>query len=117
MVPTNIVAKKSELKSKTFKQKKIITIEDIGAYNKFINLVNGEFDLYLKKGKGYLKVYFPNGCFSIVKFVNNDGIQFIEIKIEEKSKKASEVLMDKLMGIYSHARIFCGLKEFNYELL
>jgi len=75
-------------------------VKCIEIYNKFINWVIGEFDLYLKIESKDLKVYFPSGWFQIGFFIDaSDGIM-IEIKIEGKSKVTCEILMNRLEGIF-----------------
>jgi len=59
-------------------------IKTIDIYNTFINWLIGEFDLYQTEEFDGLKVYYPNGSFSIK--VLNKSEMGINIIIEIKSK-------------------------------
>ena len=43
-------------------------IQNIEVYNQFVNWLKGEFDLYLMEELDGLKVYYPNGLFSVMLF-------------------------------------------------
>ena len=56
----------SDIKLSKYNLVKIELVEDLRIYNKFINWVIGEFDLYLKNDESKeLKVYFSYGWFSV----------------------------------------------------
>ena len=40
-------------------------IQNIEVYNQFLNWLKGEFDLYLMEELDGLKVYYPNGLFTV----------------------------------------------------
>lgn len=81
---------------------KIVTVKDIKNYNKLINWVIGDFDLYLRNESSGLTVYFPCGQFSINKLdLENDEIQ-LEIKVDGRSMTNCQRMMDHLEIIYNH---------------
>ena len=73
--------------------KSVDIIED---YEKFLNLVKGEFDLFQKEEINELKVYFPNGWF-VVGLLNDDekNIEF-KINIKSKTLKSGKVIEAKI---------------------
>lgn len=75
-------------------------------YNKFINWVIGEFDLYIKNESNELKVYFPNGWFDIRSIDAINEHVHIEIKVEGKSKKTCKNIIRQLQNIYEHVLHF-----------
>tara|TARA_R110002049_G_scaffold279949_1_gene459067 strand:- start:18698 stop:19018 length:321 start_codon:yes stop_codon:yes gene_type:complete len=89
----------TDTKSSYYKLEKTIQVNNILVCDKFINWVIGEFDLYLKNESEELKVYFPNGWFCVKSFIKENRFFFIEIKIQGKSKVASEILMVRLIRI------------------
>lgn len=91
-----------------FNLKKRVPIKDDGVYERLVNWVIGEFDLYLKNESENLKVYFPNGCFSVTCFKYDGELGFIEIKVKGKSRIACNKMMNKLESIYNH--VLCLMK-------
>ena len=85
-----------------FQLKKEETIKIKGVYERLINWVSGEFDPYLKNESENLKVYFPNGWFSISNIKDENSNEFIEIKVEGKSRIACQKMMNQLECIYNH---------------
>jgi hypothetical protein len=75
-------------------------VRTVELYNKFINWVMGEFDLYLILESNILEVYFPNGKFSIKNYCTNN--YEMEIKITGKSTMACEKVKSQLNCIYNH---------------
>ncbi|MFI0429371.1 hypothetical protein [Mariniflexile sp. HMF6888] len=55
-------------KSNSFKLVKEVEVKNVEAYYMFINWVVDEFNLYLMNESEILKVYFPNGWFTISGF-------------------------------------------------
>lgn len=99
----NVKCTKINMKSPHFQIVEIIQLKNNTVFSGFVNWVTGEFDLFLQDedSKG-LKVYFPNGCFSIDRFENTD-IEFgVAMKVEGKSKVACQGMMNQLMQIYKH---------------
>lgn len=93
-----------------FQLKKVETINVKGIYERLINWVSGEFDLYLQNESDSLKVYFPNGSFSIRNVKGEKNQELIEIKVEGKSRKACQKMMDKLEDIYNHVFRFSEMR-------
>jgi hypothetical protein len=78
------------------------TIENIEIYNQFLNWLKGEFDLYLMEESDSLKVYFPNGLFSVTLFSDNEKDLFIEIKIKAKTLKTANQMVLRIETLYNH---------------
>jgi hypothetical protein len=98
-------------KSTCFELIKIAPAKNLDIYNKFTNWVIGEFDLYLMNESDDLKVYFPNGWFSIRNFyTNNNEALFVEIKIEGKSKITNKIMLKRLLCIYDQVVSIAELK-------
>lgn len=76
------------------------SIENIEIYNQFLNWLKGEFDLYLMEELDGLKVYFPNGLFSVTLFSKNEKDFSIEIKIMSKTLKTAHQMAVKIEIIY-----------------
>lgn len=72
----------------------------LDVYNKFVNWIAGEFDLYLMQEEQGLKVYFPDGWFTISNS-NNDSILILEIQVEAKSKMTYEKIVKKIQDVYN----------------
>lgn len=91
--------------------KKVEAIKTNGIYERLINWVSGEFDLYIKDESDILKVYFPNGWFSIRNFKDENNKEFIEIKVHGKSKIACEIFNNRILSIYNHVVQFYDFKS------
>lgn len=76
-------------------------IKTIDIYNTFINWLIGEFDLYQMEEFDGLKVYYPNGLFS-VKVLNKSemGINII-IEIKSKTLDSGMKIETQINMIYS----------------
>ena len=70
-------------------------------YNKFINWVSGEFDLYLQDESNGLDVFFPNGKLNIQKAKNNDNSIVAEINFESKIREQGADIINQIMTIYN----------------
>jgi hypothetical protein len=77
-------------------------IQNIEVYNQFLNWLKGEFDLYLMEELDGLKVYYPNGLFSVMLFSKNEKDFSIEIKIRSKTLKTANQMAAKIETIYCH---------------
>lgn len=97
-----------------FQLKKVETINANGVYERLVNWVTGEFDLFLQNESELLEVYFPNGWFSIRNFKNLKNQELIEIKVEGKSRIACQNIMSQLEIIYNHVIYFTELIENQY---
>lgn len=94
-----------------FHLKKEEIVKTNAVYERLINWVTGEFDLYLKNESEILKVYFPNGWFSIRNFKGEDNKELIEIKVEGKSRITCDKMMKQLQDIYNHVIRFHEVKS------
>lgn len=75
-------------------------IENIEFYYQFLNWLKGEFDLYLMEELDGLKVYYPNGLFSVTLFSKNENDLSIEIKIKSKTLKSVNEISSKIEIIH-----------------
>lgn len=62
-------------------------IKNIESYHKFVNWAESEFNLYLQEANSGLKVFYPNGYFSIHCLNKNEKGFYVELKITSKSLK------------------------------
>jgi hypothetical protein len=79
-------------------------IENIEFYDQFLNWLKGEFDLYLMEELDGLKVYYPNGLFSVTLFSKNKNDLSIEIKIKSKTLKSVNQVSSKIEIIHRRLR-------------
>ena len=77
-------------------------IESKDAYNKFLNWVQGEFDLYQMDEFEGVTVYYPNGWFTIKMVNKKNNIFYTEIYVKCKSKKVGLEICDKIELLYNH---------------
>lgn len=77
-------------------------IKSIEVYHKFLNWVQGEFDLCQIDEFEGLKVYYPNGCFTIKMINKNNEIVNIEINVNNKSRKIGLKTYQKIASLYDH---------------
>lgn len=77
------------------------SVETVDLFHKFSNWAQSEFDLYLQDTHhSGLKVYYPNGWFSI-QFINKNGNGlYIELKIESKSLKNVKKIEAQLNSLF-----------------
>ncbi len=75
-------------------------IENIEFYYQFLNWLKGEFDLYLMEELDGLKVYYPNGLFSVTLFSKNENDLSIEIIIKSKTLKSVNEISSKIEIIH-----------------
>ena len=104
-------------KADYFSLKKEEIIKTDGVYDRFVNWVTGEFDLNIMQESEILKVYFPNGWFSIVSHKNEMEQKVIQINVKGKSKIACEKIMIQLEHIYNHVVSFQHLKKESVYLI
>ena len=78
--------------------------ESIEFYDQFLNWLRGEFDLYLMEEFDGLKVYYPNGLFSVKLFSKNENDLFIEIEIRSKTLKSVNEVSSKIETVYAHLK-------------
>lgn len=77
-------------------------IKTIDIYYTFINWVSGEFDLYQMEEVDGLKVYYPNGWFSIEVLSESEIDLNIVIKIKSKKLDSGSKIEAQIKTIYSH---------------
>jgi hypothetical protein len=71
-------------------------------YNKFLNWISGEFDLYLQDEQNGLDVFFPGGKFNINKAVEAKKGIVVEINVESKNRSLADSITNKIMSIHKH---------------
>jgi hypothetical protein len=71
-------------------------------YDKFLNWLSGEFDLYLQDEQNGLEVFFSNGRFSIKKVAENKENIEIEINVKSKNLTIGSSIAHQIMSVYNH---------------
>ncbi|WP_452599697.1 hypothetical protein [Pontimicrobium sp. MEBiC01747] len=71
-------------------------------YNKFLNWISGEFDLYLQEEQNGLNVFFPGGKFNINKVTELKNDIVIEINVESKNLSQTKSITNKIISIHKH---------------
>ncbi|RTZ03119.1 hypothetical protein [Flavobacterium sp. GSP6] len=79
-------------------------VEKTEFYDQFINWLKGEFDLYLMEETDGLRVYYPNGMFTVKLVSKRENDFSIEIKIKSKNLKAANQISKKIETIHSHLK-------------
>ncbi len=77
-------------------------IKTIDVYDKFINWVRGEFDLFQMDELDGLKVYYPNGWFYIELLTESDLDLIIAIKIKSKTLDSGLKTEAQIQIIFNH---------------
>jgi hypothetical protein len=77
------------------------TFTSSNGYNKFINWVSGEFDLYLQDKSNGLDVFFPNGKLNIKKAIDQDNTLVAKINFESKLQNQGTDIINKIMALYN----------------
>jgi len=77
-------------------------IKNIEIYDKFLNWIKGEFDLYQMEEMNGLIVYFPNGWFSITVLSERELDLKIVIKIKSKTLNSGIKIETQVKKIYNH---------------
>jgi hypothetical protein len=72
---------------------------NIETYNKFLNWISGEYDLYLQDGKEDLKIYFPNGILKIEK--QNTNTITAEISFHTSNLNTGNSIINNVHSIYT----------------
>lgn len=70
-------------------------------YNKFLNWIRGEFDLYLQDEQNDLDVFFPNGNFNIKHLAENKEDILIEINVKSKDLRFMNVIINQITSIHN----------------
>lgn len=82
-------------------------MKSLDVYHKFLNWIKGEFDLYQMDELEGLKVYSPNGWFTINNISQSDEIINVEIFVKCKSKKSGLKIFQKIESTYCHLAAIC----------
>ena len=77
-------------------------IKTIDIYDTFINWVIGEFDLYQMEDLDGLKVYYPNGWFSITLLSESEKELNIKIIIKSKTLDSGLKIESQIKTIFSN---------------
>lgn len=79
----------------------LIKLDTFDFYDKFINWIKGEFDLYLMNESlsESLLVYFPNGCFSVKNISKNESFIMMEVKIESKTLDCGTKIANQITAV------------------
>ncbi|MDD7915320.1 hypothetical protein [Polaribacter ponticola] len=103
----------SELDNSNFQFSYVDCLNNLNDFDNLINWLSNEFILYLQEENQGMKVYFPNGWFTI-RFIK-DGKNSYEVLINSKSKftftKIKEELLQAIQR-FKHIK-----KEYSYEQL
>jgi len=75
------------------------SVDGIEAYEKFLNFVKGEFDLFQKEEINGLKVYFPNGWFIVEILKETESNIEFKINIKSKTLKSGKVVEAKINAL------------------
>lgn len=86
-------------------------IKNVEFYDQFINWLRGEFDLYLMEELDGLKVYYPNGLFSVTLFSKNENDLSIEIKIKSKRLESANQVASKIETIHNRLQKVFSKKD------
>jgi len=69
-------------------------------YNKFLNWISSEFDLYLQDELNGLEVFFPDGKFSIKPISENKNDILIEINVKSKNLNLMNLIGNQIISIH-----------------
>ncbi|MBD0824299.1 hypothetical protein [Aestuariibaculum marinum] len=93
----------TKTKPSNFQIKEIALVDSKIAYCRFLNWVIGEFDLFLKNEESEaLKVFFPNGWFSISCFQNTEKELNVALQVEGKTEATCQSMMKQIKSIHKH---------------
>ncbi|WP_430410432.1 hypothetical protein [Kordia sp.] len=70
-------------------------------YDKFLNWVSGEFDLYLQDESNGLHVFFPEGTFHIKNGDEKGNTVTAEIHLKSKVLQKGIDMIDEIMSVYN----------------
>jgi hypothetical protein len=88
---------------------KIIHTESIlnkAEFNRFINWVSAEYELYLQDNQNGLKIYFPGICLQISEKTYKNNLLIFEIKIQSKYEKNGIQISNQVLSILNHLKHF-----------
>lgn len=70
-------------------------------YEKFLNWVSGEFDLYLQDESNGLHVFFPEGKFHIKTDTQSEKPVIAEIHLKSKVLQKGIDMIEEIMSVYN----------------
>ncbi|WP_298530949.1 hypothetical protein [uncultured Algibacter sp.] len=79
-------------------------------FNKYLNWVSGEFELYLQEHSNGLKVYFPGGLLIIQSIESNSNEVKFKIVVSSKNKQNALSIKNTAETILSHLILLEQLK-------
>ena len=88
---------------------KIIHTESIlnkAEFNRFINWVSAEYELYLQDNQNGLKIYFPGICLQISEKTYENSYLNFEIKIQSTCEKNGIQISNQVLSILNHLKHF-----------
>lgn len=88
---------------------KIIHTESISnkaEFNRFLNWVSAEYELYLQDNQNGLKIYFPGICLQISEKGYGNGLVNFEINIQSKYEKNGIQISNQVLSILNHLKHF-----------
>ncbi len=79
----------------------LIKLDTIDFYDKFLNWIEGEFDLYLMNvlHRESLLIYFPNGYFSIKNISKTEDFVIVEVKIESRTLDCGTKIANQITAV------------------
>ncbi|MDO6760004.1 hypothetical protein Q4566_07305 [Tamlana sp. 2_MG-2023] len=92
-----------------YQLKKVEAIRTKNNYERLVNWLCGEFDLYLKNESEVLTIYFPNGWLNVRSF--KDKYENVEIIVAGKSKISCQKIMEKVEHVFNHVIRFSEIKS------
>lgn len=88
---------------------KIIHTESIlnkAEYNRFLNWVSAEYELFLQDNQNGLEIYFPGICLQISEKAYENGLLNFEIDIQSKYEKNGIQISNQVLSILNHLKHF-----------
>ena len=81
----------------------IESISNKALYEKFLNWVSGEFDIFLQDHLNGLQIFFPGGYFNITETKANNKINGFKIMVKSKYKQKGIQINNQVYTILNHA--------------
>lgn len=78
------------------------SISSKALYEKFLNWVSGEFELYLQDKLDGLKIFFPGGYLYITETRTNNNTLGLKIMVNSKCKQKGEQINNHVYSIFNH---------------
>ncbi|GAA4942584.1 hypothetical protein GCM10023314_14670 [Algibacter agarivorans] len=71
-------------------------------YEKFLNWVSGEFELYLQERLNGLQIFYPGGFFYITETERSRDVIYFKIIVKNKYKQKGVQINNQIFGILDH---------------